>query len=167
MKYIPTFESFVNESLNEMTRIDNVKINSLLKKLKKLVKSDNTYNDIEDFVRMDTLDVYTDYTGLIDHLRARFPQVFQKDKEVQAALESWVAESTVNEKDLKSVTNKDGVTFNIGDTAKTPDKHEPEIKITGFMKGKDGHMKAIYNAGMYADVFNLDDLELKESNQII
>ena len=69
----------------------------------------------------------------------------------------------LNESEIKKVTNKHGVTFEIGDIAKTPDKSEPTIKITGFTKGRDGHMKALYNVGMYSDVFNLDDLELNEA----
>jgi hypothetical protein len=71
-------------------------------------------------------------------------------------------ESFINEAELKSVTNKHGVTFNIGDIAKTPDKFnktEPTIKIIGFFKGKDGHMKATYSKGTFLDVFNVDDLE--------
>lgn len=59
--------------------------------------------------------------------------------------------------EIKSAKNKHGEEFKIGDQIIAPDKKS--VKITGFMKGKDGHMKAMYNAGMFADVYNLDDVE--------
>jgi hypothetical protein len=58
-------------------------------------------------------------------------------------------------------TNADGVKFSVNDMAVAPDGKE--IKITGFTTGKDGKMKAMYSAGMFADVYNLDDLEKKSS----
>ena len=62
---------------------------------------------------------------------------------------------------IKQATNADGQTFVIGDVAKTPDGKT--IKITGFRLGaRDKKMKAIYNAGMYADVYDLDNLDKLE-----
>lgn len=63
----------------------------------------------------------------------------------------------LTESEIKSAKTRDGVEFKIGDTAVAPDNRP--FKITGFMKGRDGHMKAMYNAGLYADVYNLDDIE--------
>jgi hypothetical protein len=57
--------------------------------------------------------------------------------------------------------NADGVKFSVNDRAVAPDGKE--IKITGFTKGVDGKMKAIYSAGMYADVYDLDALKKKPS----
>jgi uncharacterized protein YoaH (UPF0181 family) len=64
-------------------------------------------------------------------------------------------------KELMQATNTDGVKFSVNDMAVAPDGKE--IKITGFTTGKDGKMKAMYSAGMFADVYNLDDLEKKSS----
>jgi len=69
------------------------------------------------------------------------------------AKESQVSEGT----EIKTATNKHGEHFKIGDTIVAPD-NKP-VKIIGFQKGKDGHMKAQYNAGMFVDVYNLDDVE--------
>lgn len=62
---------------------------------------------------------------------------------------------------VMQATNADGVKFSVNDMAVAPDGKE--IKITGFTTGKDGKMKAIYSAGMFADVYNLDDLKKKPS----
>jgi hypothetical protein len=62
-------------------------------------------------------------------------------------------------KELMQATNADGVKFSVNDMVVAPDGKE--IKITGFTTGKDGKMKAMYSAGMFADVYNLDDLEKK------
>ena len=64
-------------------------------------------------------------------------------------------------KEIMQATNADGVKFSVNDMAVAPDGKE--IKITGFTTGKDGKMKAMYSAGMFADVYNLDDLEKKSS----
>ena len=64
-------------------------------------------------------------------------------------------------KEIMQATNADGVKFSVNDMAVAPDGKE--IKITGFTTGKDGKMKAMYSAGMFADVYNLDDLEKKPS----
>jgi hypothetical protein len=64
-------------------------------------------------------------------------------------------------KELMQATNADGVKFSVNDMAVAP--NGKEIKITGFTTGKDGKMKAIYSAGMFADVYNLDDLKKKSS----
>jgi hypothetical protein len=64
-------------------------------------------------------------------------------------------------KELMQATNADGVKFSVNDRAVAPDGKE--IKITGFTTGKDGKMKAMYSAGMFADVYNLDDLKKKPS----
>jgi hypothetical protein len=69
------------------------------------------------------------------------------------AKESQVSEGA----EIKTATNKHGEHFKIGDTIVAPD-NKP-VKIIGFQKGKDGHMKAQYNAGMFVDVYNLDDVE--------
>jgi hypothetical protein len=62
---------------------------------------------------------------------------------------------------VMQATNADGVKFSVNDRAVAPDGKE--IKITGFTTGKDGKMKAMYSAGMFADVYNLDDLKKKPS----
>ena len=64
-------------------------------------------------------------------------------------------------KEIMQATNADGVKFSVNDMAVAPDGKK--IKITGFTTGKDGKMKAMYSAGMFADVYNLDDLEKKPS----
>jgi hypothetical protein len=64
-------------------------------------------------------------------------------------------------KELMQATNADGVKFSVNDMAVAP--NGKEIKITGFTTGKDGKTKAIYSAGMFADVYNLDDLKKKSS----
>ena len=63
---------------------------------------------------------------------------------------------------IKQATNADGVTFNINDTATTPEGQE--IKIKGFMVDKDGKTKAIYTAstGMFADAIDVDGLIKKK-----
>jgi hypothetical protein len=62
---------------------------------------------------------------------------------------------------VMQATNADGVKFSVNDRAVAPDGKE--IKITGFTTGKDGKMKAMYSTGMFADVYNLDDLKKKPS----
>jgi len=78
--------------------------------------------------------------------------------------ERWSSEKRGKElaaAEIKQANNKAGETFNIGDVVVAPDGIE--VKITGFMKGKDDRMKAMYNAGMYSDVYDLDALEKKNS----
>jgi hypothetical protein len=77
----------------------------------------------------------------------------------QAYLDFLARKKQGNE--LMQATNTDGVKFSVNDMAVAP--NGKEIKITGFTTGKDGKMKAIYSAGMFADVFNLDDLKKKSS----
>jgi hypothetical protein len=62
---------------------------------------------------------------------------------------------------IMQATNASGVKFSVNDMVVAPDGKK--IKITGFTTGKDGKMKAMYSAGMFADVYNLDDLEKKPS----
>jgi len=62
---------------------------------------------------------------------------------------------------IMQATNASGVKFSVNDMAVAPDGKK--IKITGFTTGEDGKMKAMYSAGMFADVYNLDDLEKKPS----
>ena len=62
---------------------------------------------------------------------------------------------------IMQATNASGVKFSANDMAIAPDGKE--IKITGFTTGEDGKMKAMYSAGMFADVYNLDDLKKKPS----
>jgi len=62
---------------------------------------------------------------------------------------------------IMQATNASGVKFSANDMAIAPDGKK--IKITGFTTGKDGKMKAMYSAGMFADVYNLDDLKKKPS----
>lgn len=64
-------------------------------------------------------------------------------------------------KEIMQATNADGVKFSVNDMAVAPDGKK--IKITGFTTGKDGKIKAMYSTGMFADVYNLDDLEKKPS----
>ena len=79
-------------------------------------------------------------------------------KDLTSFIEDKIKENQVAEGvEIKSAKNKHGEEFKIGDQIVAPDKKS--VKITGFMKGKDGHMKAMYNAGMFADVYNLDDVE--------
>lgn len=80
-------------------------------------------------------------------------------KPSQAYLDFLARKKQGNE--LMQATNADGVKFSVNDRAVAPDGKE--IKITGFTTGKDGKMKAMYSAGMFADVYNLDDLKKKPS----
>jgi hypothetical protein len=78
--------------------------------------------------------------------------------------ESWLSQKQGEEAEANKITqatNADGVKFSINDIAITPDGKE--IKITRFMTGEDGKMKAMYSTGMFADVYNLDDLTKKFS----
>ena len=78
--------------------------------------------------------------------------------------ESFLSQKRGEEAEAKKImqaTNADGVKFSVNDMAVAPDGKE--IKITGFTTGKDGKMKAMYSTGMFADVYNLDDLEKKPS----
>jgi hypothetical protein len=78
--------------------------------------------------------------------------------------ESFLSQKRGEEARAKRVmqaTNAEGVKFSVNDIVTAPDGKE--IKITGFTTGKDGKMKAMYSAGMFADVYNLDDLEKKSS----
>jgi len=78
--------------------------------------------------------------------------------------ESFLSQKRGEEARAKRVmqaTNASGIKFSVNDIVTAPDGKE--IKITGFTTGKDGKMKAMYNAGMFADVYNLDDLEKKSS----
>ena len=78
--------------------------------------------------------------------------------------ESFLAQKRGEEaraKRIMQATNAEGVKFSVNDIVTAPDGKE--IKITGFTTGKDGKMKAMYDAGMFASVYNLDDLEKKSS----
>jgi len=80
-------------------------------------------------------------------------------KPSQAYLD-FLAGKKQGEKIMQAKNNK-GQLFSVNDIVVAPDGKK--IKITGFTTGKDGKMKAMYNAGMFADVYNLDDLEKKPS----
>lgn len=87
-----------------------------------------------------------------------------KMPKVEESYKSWLSQKQGEEaeaKKMKNATNASGVEFSVNDTAVTPDGKE--IEITGFMVGDDGKMKALYSAGMFADVYNLDDLTKKSS----
>ncbi|VDM13182.1 unnamed protein product [Wuchereria bancrofti] len=65
-------------------------------------------------------------------------------------------------KEIKTAKNKYGETFNIGDEVVTPDKKH-QFKIVGFHVGKDGKTKAMRNAGIFSDSFDLDSLDKVKS----
>ena len=89
----------------------------------------------------------------------------EKMKIVKEDYQSWLSQKKGEEAEaakIKQATNADGVTFNINDTATTPEGQE--IKIKGFMVDKDGKTKAIYTAstGMFADAIDVDGLIKKK-----
>lgn len=88
MKHVKLYEEF----LNEITYKEKSKVDTLLSKLKEKIKDSRLLNQIADFIKMEVVDPYNDFARIGDHLRSNFPQIFGKGKELEMALESWVAE---------------------------------------------------------------------------
>jgi len=151
MKNLKTFSEFVNESsLNELTHADNNKIKDLLKKLKDKIKNTQLYNDIEDFVRMDILDLHASLDSIKSHILINFPAA-ARDREIKLALESALTEA-INE----MAKIKDFSKVKVGDTAEVFDYigNVWEVIAIGTGKTYDKTLKDYDNSGAMADLYN-------------
>ena len=178
MKHTRTFDSFLNES----AKAD--KLVPLMVKAIEKVDDSLSYTDLAIAVAEIIKEQYGDH-NIVPFMKELHKQLSIKEskdsdtfvgnpgedermvdirafrgsvKDLTDFIEDKIKENQVAEGvEIKSAKNKHGEEFKIGDQIVAPDKKS--VKITGFMKGKDGHMKAMYNAGMFADVYNLDDVE--------
>ena len=138
MKPVKGFEK-AKASSNKASK----EVNKIVKGVEELTHFAQTVRGLQKFAttggKMKTIKLKEDYESFLS----------QKQGEEAAA------------KEIMQATNASGVKFSVNDMAVAPDGKE--IKITGFTTGKDGKMKAMYSTGMFADVYNLDDLEKKPS----
>jgi hypothetical protein len=73
MKHIKNFESYINESeVNEMLRLDTIKIGLFLRKLRTKIKDSSILNAIESFIAIKVIDPYTNYTDLIKTIEKEY-----------------------------------------------------------------------------------------------
>jgi ASC-1-like (ASCH) protein len=88
-KKVPNCVPENNEKeVNELLVVDKNKLNDLVNKVKKVVKDSSVISKIEQLIASAAIDPYANYKSIVDDLLRTFPQVFNKQKELQLALES-------------------------------------------------------------------------------
>jgi hypothetical protein len=85
MKNLPTYDKWINEEkMNEFLKIDMKKVENFLADLKTKIKDSSTVNSIQRFVRMNTLDPYSNFNEIISLLSAQY----SKNREVMAVIKN-------------------------------------------------------------------------------
>lgn len=150
MKHVKLYEEF----LNEITYKEKSKVDTLISKVKEKVKDSRLLNKIADFIKMEILDPYNDFDRIGDYLKANFPEIFGKGKELEMALESWIAEGDLY--DVKKTVKKGKMhkLLNVPEDKEITDVYKDPKKLAADLVNATGNKKEA--TGMLAFAANIN-----------